>query len=144
MKADINLTSGVLVESAQKSRFLRILRITVLSSIALISIASVSLFLLINSISPDKIKKEKDQILFSIKFLNERQAKIAIVNSKIADISKILDNRTNYESEINTFLEKIPNDVSINSFEIDKAKVAIKRNNVSKTFFLFIFIKSKL
>jgi len=83
MKADINLTSGVLVESAQKSRFLRILRITVLSSIALISIASVSLFLLINSISPDKIKKEKDQILFSIKFLNERQAKIAIVNSKI-------------------------------------------------------------
>ena len=131
MKADINLALGALVESAQKSRLLRILRITALASITLILIASVSLFLLINSISPDKIKKEKDQILFSIKFLNERQAKIAIVNSKIADISKILDNRTNYESEINTFLEKIPNDVSINSFEIDKAKVAITASSDS-------------
>ncbi len=125
MKTDINLASGVLVESAGKNKTLKILRITGISSIIFITVISILLFVLINQISPDKVKKQEDKILFSIKSLHERQAKITIVNSKIADISKILDERTNYDSEMNTFLEKIPNDVSINSLEIDKAKVTI-------------------
>jgi len=125
MKTDINLASGILVESVSKSKTLKILRITGISSIIFITVISILLFVLINQISPDKVKKQEDKILFSIKSLHERQAKIAIVNSKIADISKILDERTNYDSEMNTFLEKIPNDVSINSLEIDKAKVTI-------------------
>lgn len=131
MKTDINLASGVLVESVSKSKTLKILRIAAISSVIFITAISILLFSLINQISPDNVKKQKDKILFSIKFLHDKQAKIAIVNSKIADISKILDNRTNYESEINTFLEKIPNDVSINSFEIDKAKVAITASSDS-------------
>ena len=125
MKTDINLASGILVESVSKSKTLKILRITGISSIIFITVISILLFVLINQISPDKVKKQEDKILFSIKSLHERQAKITIVNSKIADISKILDERTNYDSEMNTFLEKIPNDVSINSLEIDKAKVTI-------------------
>jgi len=125
MKTDINLASGILVESASKSKSLKILRIAAIFSIIFISAASVLLFLLINQISPSNIKKQEDKILFSIKFLHERQAKFAILNDKIADISKILNSRTNYESEMNSFLDKIPNDVSINSLEIDKTKVTI-------------------
>ena len=125
MKTDINLASGVLVESVSKSKTLKILRIAAISSVIFITAISILLFSLINQISPDNVKKQKDKILFSIKFLHDKQAKIAIVNSKIADISKILDSRTNYESEMNSFLEKIPNDVSMNSLGIDKAKVAI-------------------
>lgn len=125
MKTDINLTSGISAESASKSKTLKILRIASIFSIIFISVTSVLLFLLIDQISPEKIKKQEDKILLSIKFLHEKQAKIAIVNSKIADISKILTSRTNYELEMNSLLEKIPNGVSINSFEIDKAKVTI-------------------
>ncbi len=125
MKTDINLASGVLVESASKNKTLKILRISAISGVIFLAATSILLFLLINQISPDKVKKQEDQILFSIKLLHERQAKIAIVNSKISDISKILDSRTNYEFEMNSFLEKIPNDVSVNSLEIDKAKVTI-------------------
>jgi len=125
MKTDINLASGVLIESTSKSKTLKTLRISAISGVIFIAATSILLFLLTNQISPDNVKKQEDKILLSIKFLHEKQAKIAIVNSKIADISKILDSRINYESEMNSFLEKIPNDVSINSFEIDKSKVAI-------------------
>ena len=125
MKTDINLASGVSVESVSKNKALKILRISAIFSIIFITAISILLFFLINQISPEKVKKEENKILLSIKFLHEKQAKIAIVNSKVADISKILDSRINYESEMNSFLEKIPNDVSINSFEIDKSKVAI-------------------
>lgn len=125
MKTDINLASGVLVETASKSKALGILRIAGISGVIFITVTSILLFVLINQISPDNIKKQEDKILFSIKFLHEKQAKISAVNSKIADISKILDSRINYESEMNTFLEKIPNDVSINSLGIDKSKVTI-------------------
>jgi|SRR3989344_419346 len=125
MKTDINLASGPLVESASKSKALVILRIAGISSIIFITIVSILSFGLTNQISPDNVKKQKDRILFNIKFLHERQAKISAVNSKIADISKILDSRTNYDSEINTFLEKIPSGVLINSLGIDKSKVTV-------------------
>lgn len=124
MKTDINLASGT-VESASKNKILKILRITAISGVIFIAISSILLFLLINQISPEKIKKQEDKILLSIKFLRDKQAKIAIVNSKIADISKILGSRTNYELEINSFLEKIPSGVSMSSLGIDKTKVTI-------------------
>jgi len=125
MKADINLASGVLVESASKSKALRILRIAALFSIAFVLIASISLFLLISSISPDKIKEQEDKILFSIKYLHEKEAKILIINNRISDISKILESRDNYDLLMNAFLEKIPKDTSINSLEIGKNKVTL-------------------
>ncbi len=134
MKTDINLASGELVETASKSKALEILRIAAISSVIFITVTSILLFVLINQIAPDNVKKQEDKILFSIKFLHGKEAKIFAVNSKIADISKILDSRTNYDSEMNIFLEKIPNDVSINSLEIDKAKVAITVSSNSLSF----------
>lgn len=125
MKTDINLTSGVLVESASKSKSLKILRIAAFISIIFTAAASILLFFLINQISPSNIKKQEDKVLLSIKFLRDKQAKIAIINSKIADISKILNSRINYESEMNLLLEKIPNGVLVNSLGIDKTKVTI-------------------
>ncbi len=125
MKTDINLASGILVKSASKSKTLRILRILAICSIIFIAATSIILFLLINQISPDNVKKQEGKILFSIKFLHDKEAKIAIVNSKISDISKILNSRINYESEMNSFFENIPDGVSVNSLEIDKAKVTI-------------------
>ncbi len=133
MKTDINLASGVLVESVSKNKSLGILRIAAVSSIIFITAASILLFFLINQISPSNVKKEEDKILFSIKFLREKQAKIAIVNSKILDISRILDTRTNFDSEINSLLEKIPSNISVNSLEIDKTKVAITVSSNSLT-----------
>ena len=125
MKADINLALGALVESAQKSRLLRILRITALASITLILIASVSLFLLINSTSTDKIKKEEDKILFSIKYLHDKEAKILIINERLNGISKILGSRGNYDFLMNAFLQKIPQDTSVDSFGVDKNKIVL-------------------
>ncbi|OGH39346.1 MAG: hypothetical protein A3B44_02180 [Candidatus Levybacteria bacterium RIFCSPLOWO2_01_FULL_38_21] len=125
MKADINLALGALVESAQKSRLLRILRITALASITLILIASVSLFLLINSTSTDKIKKEEDKILFSIKYLHDKEAKILIINERLNGISKILGSRGNYDLLMNAFLQKIPQDTSVDSFGVDKNKIVL-------------------
>ena len=125
MKTDINLASGALVESVSKSKTLGILRIAGISSIIFITVISILLFVLINQVSPDNVKKQKDKILLSIKFLHDKEVKIASINSKIADISGILDSRINYDSEFSTFLEKIPNGITINSLEIDKTKVAI-------------------
>jgi len=119
MKTDINLASGALVESVSKSKTLGILRIAGISSIIFITVISILLFVLINQVSPDNVKKQKD------KFLHDKEVKIASINSKIVDISGILDSRINYDSEFSTFLEKIPNGITINSLEIDKAKVAV-------------------
>ena len=125
MKADINLASGALVDSVRKRKALRILKIAAISSVVFIAVISISLFLLISQISPDKVKKQENKILSGIKVLRNRQAKISTITSRISDISKILNSRTSYDLEMETFLEKVPNDVSVNSFEIGKDKIGI-------------------
>ncbi len=125
MSSDINLLSNINPDLLKRKKGLRIVRMVSALSLAFVAIASIIIFIL-NSTAPlFSIKKEQDLTLQKISLLKDRQAKIAIINNRILGITEIIKKRSSYYKVINTILERIPNEISIQSLRVDKKTLAL-------------------
>ena len=131
MNNDINLISNKDASSLREKKRLKQIRTAAIASLIIVAIVSILIFIISSQTSLASIKKEENSTLTNISYLNKKAAKLAIINSRIKDISDIMQKRKNYASTINTFLQLMPPGVYTTSLELEKKDVALVVNSTS-------------
>ena len=124
MYSDINLLTKNEQSTAQKEK---VKKLKDFSYILLFSIAflSVGIFLINLRFSVNSIKKQQNQVTQSISVYNETSAKIILLNSRLDDISYILDQRKSYAT-INKIVDSSQaSGASINVFTVTQNSLTI-------------------
>lgn len=125
MNTNINLLLGKDDESVKRLKKVKILNFVAFMSLMGIGLASLIIFLLIQVINPSSIQKEQDEVLRKISQLQEKKAKLVIINDRINSIAEILEKRKNLSKTANTLLAKTPNKLLIENVEINDTVISL-------------------
>ena len=134
MSKDINLLVVRDKEKDKSKKGLKAVRITAVFSLIAVAVFSLILYYLNQKIYPQDLKNEYDSLLSNISTLHNREAKLAIINNRIENISEILGNRDkgksaskreDYSNIISKFSDKIPDELKIESLKIDKKTIIL-------------------
>jgi hypothetical protein len=125
MSANINLLLRTDEESLKRKRRIKILNFAAVISLMIVGLISLSLFMLIQVVSPESLGKEQENALREISQFQSRQAKLLILNNRVENIDKILKIRKDLSKTTNSLLAKIPSELSIDDFEVDDKSVII-------------------
>jgi Tfp pilus assembly protein PilN len=131
MSNDINLVSNKNAASEKAKRRLKQVRIMAVVSLVVVAFVSVTIFIVNSQASLPSIKNDENSTLANITYLNKKAATLAIINSRVKDISDILKKRNNYTSAINTLLQLMPPGVNTTTLELDKKDVILVANSNS-------------
>lgn len=131
MSTDINLLLRKDDESVRRLRKVKILNFAAVMSLMGIGIISLVIFLLIKTVNTPSIQKEQDEILQKISQLQDKKAKIFIVNDRINNITEILEKRRDLSKVANAFLAKTPNKLLIENLEIDDRVISLTAKSTS-------------
>lgn len=131
MSANINLLLPKDDESLKRKRKARVLNVSAIMFVFATVLMSIVVFLLIQAVSPVSIKEEQEDILRKLSQFQGRQAKLLAVNNKIESISEILEKRKDLHLVTSAILSKIPNNLSIDSLEIDGKTVSMTVQSAS-------------
>src|SRR3989344_8984127 len=125
MKSDINLISLNQAELIKEGRVVRLLRKMAVISICIVGLSSLILFLIIQSISPSEIRKQKIEIEQNLAAQNTKEAMVIVVGRKIKDIKNIINKRPKYEAIISDITQAIPENVSVSNLEVNDVKLGL-------------------
>lgn len=131
MSANINLLLRTDEESLKQKRRIRILNLAAVASLIAIGLISLSLFILIQTASFSSINKEQEDALKIMSQFQSRQAKLLILNNRVENIDKILKVRKDLSKTMSSLLVKVPNNLSIDDFEVDDKSVVISGQSMS-------------
>ena len=94
---------------------------------------SVVIFALDYRFSASYVKKQKAEFLNELAPYSDTSAKLFIVNSKLTDISQILNKRANYSEKINKIVQDGSESIVIDEFSITKdgVQMTIKSNSLT-------------
>jgi len=125
MITDINLLLRTDEESLKRKKRIRILNFVAAGLLIIVGLISLVVFLLIQGANPPSLKKEQNDVLKKISQFQDRQSKLFILNNRIDNIDKILKTRKDISKTMNELLAKIPDNFSINSFEINDQSIIL-------------------
>ena len=125
MSTDINLLLRTDEESLKQKRRIKILNFTAVASLIGVGLISLGIFILIQIVNPESLKKEQEDMLGRISQFQNRQVKLFVLNNRVENIEKILKIRKDLSKAMNGLLAKIPSNFSIDTFEIDDKMVII-------------------
>lgn len=131
MNTDINLLVYKDDESVRRLRKVKILNFAAVASLMGIGLISLIIFLLIQTINPSSMQKERDEILRKISQFQERKSKLFIVNDRINSIAEILEKRKNLPKTANMLLAKTPNKLLIENMEINDTIISLTAKSTS-------------
>lgn len=125
MNADINLLLRTDEESLKQKRRIKILNFIATAFLIGIGLISLGIFILIQVVNPESLKKEQEDILRRISQFQNRQVKLFVFNNRVENIEKILEARKDLSKVMNDLLTKIPRGLSVEDFEIDDKTIII-------------------
>ncbi len=125
MKININLISPTTKEIVREERTIKILKISAIATLALVGIAAVVVFLITSQLSPASVKKREEGVLKSISTLKGKEGKLILINQKLEDIENIIEKRPKYDLVMESIVNTIPSEASINTFNIDREKISL-------------------
>ena len=125
MSTNINLLLRTDEESLKQKRRIKILNFTAVASLIGVGLISLGIFILIQIVNPESLKKEQEDMLGRISQFQNRQVKLFVLNNRVENIEKILKIRKDLSKAMNGLLAKIPSNFSIDTFEIDDKMVII-------------------
>ncbi len=131
MNNDINLISNKDASALKEKKRLKQVRTAAIGSLVTVAIVSILVFVINSQSSLASIKKDQNSTLTNISYLNKKAAKLAVVNSRLKDISAILEKRKNYTNAINTLLQLMPPGVNTTTLELEKNDVTLIVNSKS-------------
>lgn len=131
MTANINLLLPKDNESLQRKKKAKKLNIAAVISVFSIGIMSLVIFLLIQAVNPSSINQEKEEVLGKLSQLQGRQAKLLAVNDRVSSITEILEKRRSLSKITSTFLEKVPDNLSIDQLEISNTAITMTSQSPS-------------
>lgn len=125
MSSDINLVAGGLGHTSKKEKGLYNLKLIATSLIVGIGVISVFLFILNRLFSPESIVKEQNNVRASILSVQEKQAKLIVLNQRLNDVSNIVSKRANYDIVLGNILSQSPSGIQTVSLAVDKGKISM-------------------
>lgn len=132
MSNDINLLhakkKSVLSDLNTK---LRILRFGALGLLSLVVLLSMALFFLVLASPLESLKEEESELLTSLSVHQEQVARHTLLTSRLRDIQVITNKRMNIQGTIQLFRAVAPEDVTIQTVEIEENIVRIQATSLS-------------
>ncbi len=125
MSTNINLLLLRDEGSLKRKERIKILTFAGVASLIGVGLTSLIIFILIQIINPESIKKEQENVLKRMSQLQSRQAKLFVLNNRVENIDKILKIRKDMSKITSGLLAKIPSQLSIYDFEVDDNSVII-------------------
>lgn len=92
---------------------------------------SLVVFLLDYRFSVGYVRKQQDDVVKKIAIYDETAVKIILLNSRLSDISKVLDGRNNYNEKMLKIIEGVKGATQIDEFEINDTEISITASSVS-------------
>lgn len=131
MNTNINLLLHTDEETLRRRK--RVKTLNLIAIMLLVGIGGISLFifLLIQIINPQSIKKEQDAIREKISKLQDKQAKLFVLHNRIDNIEKVLERRIDLSNVIGSLLAKTPGRLFIENLEIDDKVVTMIAQSTS-------------
>jgi len=123
MKSDINLLLKTKTEVAKKLKLSGLLKIISITSVVVIVLLALSLYILSRLLSLEPIKEKQNAVISNINLLKNKQAKLIIVRNKLDNAAQIITKRPKFDSDIRTVIAKVPSEVSSQSLNLDKQKL---------------------
>ena len=131
MNTDINLLLRTDEEALRRQKRTKTLNLIAIIFLSGVAATSLFIFLLIQIINPSSIKKEQNDVIEKISQFQNKQAKLFILNNRIDNIEKILQNRRDLAKVTSFLLAKIPGRLFIEDLEIDDKTVVITAYSTS-------------
>jgi len=125
MSANINLLLRTDEESLKRKKRIKILNFGAVASLIGVGLTSLIIFISIQVINPESIRREQEGVLRKMSQFQSRQTKLFVLSNRVENIDKILKIRKNFAKIMSGLLAKIPSNLSIDDFEVDDKSVII-------------------
>lgn len=129
--SDINLILPKNQESLKREKRIKLFNSIALVCLIIIGLTSIIIFLLIQSLNIPSIKQQQGDVLKQMSQFQSKQAKLLVLSDRINNIQNILDKRKDLSSVTNIILERMPNQLSIDSLEMDEKTISITASSTS-------------
>lgn len=126
---DINLSVKKEREAPKKLSIARI-RLISYATLFFVCIFSIVIFLINLRFSTEAIKNQQTQVRQSLSSYNETIAKIYVLNSRLTDISTILNGRKKYTEDVSQIIDLASQGLTIKDMSVDQQNL-LKINAVS-------------
>ena len=126
MNNGINLLRGkVRGQLEREKKIIRTLR--VVSIVLLFSVVSSAAVLFVFTAKSNlySLQKEQTGLLSQLSRFNAKAAKLLLTENRVKDISKIIDNRSNFDKTISLVTEVLPANIIVDSFTLDKKNITM-------------------
>lgn len=131
MNTNINLLLRADEEALKRKKRAKTLNFISITFLVGVGGISFLIFLLIQIINPAGIKKEQNDIIEKISQVQNKQAKLFILNNRIDNIEKILQQRKDLAKVTNSLLTKTPSRLFIEDLEVDDKSVVMTASSTS-------------
>lgn len=119
MNTNINLLLKNDEESLKRQRKVKLFNFIAAIFLILTGMTSLIIFLLIQLTDVSSIKKKHLEVARKISDVQDKQARLFILNDRINNILEILDKRHDLSSVMIAMLAKTPNNILVENMEID-------------------------
>ena len=123
MSTNINLLLLKEEELSRKKKKIKILNNIAFGALLGVGLLSVSIFLISQFIVSSSIQKNQKEMEELIAKYQYQQASLYVLNDRVESILKILKTRKDLSKVASTLLAKVPNNFSIENFEVDNKSV---------------------
>src|SRR3989344_1802795 len=130
MSKEINLVLQEGIEELKQKRKLRRFRIAAVSSLIVVLVISLSLYLLKLNLSSG-LEERKNSLLSQLAPLRNKEAKLKIVNDRIRNISSIQGTRKDISKIVDEILTAMPKQMSIENLEFEETSVLLEASSNS-------------
>ena len=131
MNTDINLLLRTDEESSEEKKRIKLLNLIAIASLMAVGLISLGIFVLTQIINSPSVKKDQENTLTLMSQFQNRQTKLFVLNNRVENISRILKIRKDLSKVANSLLAKIPNNLSIDDFEVSDKTVIISGQSKS-------------
>lgn len=122
---EINLLRQRGSEDRPSQKLARVLRLTSIVLFSIVGLSSAILFFLNFSSPLSSLQREEATLLSNLSAYQNRFNKYLIIQDRLKNISGVLSKRTKYNEKIDALLQKVPQDVFINSLSVDAKSMQI-------------------
>lgn len=126
MNKGINLLRGRQTGQLEKQKkIIKILRIAAGVSLFVVVFISTVFFYLSATSSLPILQKKQTELSTTLSGMHSRVAKLLLTQTRVQDIAKIIDERSNFDETITEVAGSIPQDVTVDVFTLDKKNIVM-------------------
>lgn len=130
MSSNINLIDKRSVEDSKKTRLKKLKNFS-FALLFFVGLLSLIVFLLNYRFSVRYVRKQQEDIIKKITIYDETAVKIILLNSRLSDVSKVLNRRSKYNEKMSKILDGVKGATTIDGFEVNENEVSITASSTS-------------